>query len=87
MPRLEALAAVHGDHLCTNEDLIRNSAYNWSPMGADEIRDKTGIESRRYSSLPLEELALQAGEAALAKAGASRTRSARCSCARARARG
>ena len=69
MPRLEALAAVHGDHLCTNEDLIRNSAYNWSPMGADEIRDKTGIESRRYSSLPLEELALQAGEAALAKAG------------------
>ena len=69
MPRLEALAAVHGDHLCTNEDLIRNSAYNWSPMSADEVRDKTGIESRRYSSLPLEELALQAGEAALAKAG------------------
>jgi 3-oxoacyl-(acyl-carrier-protein) synthase III len=69
MPRLEALAAVHGDHLCTNEDVIRNSAYNWSPMGADEIREKTGIESRRYSSLPLEELALQAGEAALAKAG------------------
>ena len=69
MPRLEALAAVHGDQLCTNEDVIRNSAYNWSPMGADEIRDKTGIESRRYSSLPLQELALQAGEAALAKAG------------------
>jgi 3-oxoacyl-[acyl-carrier-protein] synthase-3 len=69
MPRLEALAAVHGDQVCTNDDLIRNSAYNWSPMGADEIRDKTGIEARRYSSLPLEDLALRAAEAALAKAG------------------
>jgi 3-oxoacyl-[acyl-carrier-protein] synthase-3 len=69
MPRLEALAAVHGDQVCTNDDLIRNSAYNWSPMSAEEIREKTGIEERRYSSLPLEELALQAAEAALAKAG------------------
>ena len=69
LPKLESLAAVHGDQVCTNDDIIRNSAYNWSPMGADEIRDKTGIEARRYSSLPLEELALQAGEAALAKAG------------------
>ena len=69
MPRLEALAVVHGDQVCTNEDLIRNAAYNWSPMGADEIRDKTGIEARRYSSLSLEELGLQAAEAALAKAG------------------
>jgi 3-oxoacyl-[acyl-carrier-protein] synthase III len=69
MPRLESLAAVHGDQVCSNDDLIRNSAYNWSPMGADEIRDKTGIEQRRYSSLSLEELALQAAQAALAKAG------------------
>ncbi len=68
LPRLEALAAVHGDQECTNDDLIRNSAYNWSPMGADEIRDKTGIEARRYSSLSLEELALQAATAALAQA-------------------
>ena len=30
--------------MCTNEDLIRNSAYNWSPMSADEISAKTGIE-------------------------------------------
>jgi len=51
LPRLEALAVVHGDQVCGNEDLIRNAAYNWSPMGADEIRDKTGIEQRRYSSL------------------------------------
>ena len=68
-PRLESLAAVHGDQRCSNDDLIRNTAYNWSPMGADEIRDKTGIEQREYSSLPFEELALQAAEAALAKAG------------------
>jgi 3-oxoacyl-[acyl-carrier-protein] synthase-3 len=68
-PRLEALAAVHGDQACTNDDLIRNTAYNWSPMSAEEIRDKTGIEERRYTSLSLEELALQAAEAALTKAG------------------
>ncbi len=69
LPRLEALAVVHGDQVCSNDDLIRNTAYNWSPMGADEIRDKTGIEERRYSSLTLEELALRAAEAALEKSG------------------
>ncbi len=69
LPRLEALAVAHGDQVCTNDDLIRNSAYNWSPMSADEISVKTGIEQRRYSSLSLEELGLQAAEAALAKAG------------------
>ncbi len=68
-PRIEALAAVHGDQVCSNDDLIRNTAYNWSPMSADEIASKTGIEQREYSSLPLEELALQAAEAALDKAG------------------
>jgi 3-oxoacyl-[acyl-carrier-protein] synthase-3 len=69
LPRLESLTAVHGDQVITNDDLVRNSAYNWSPMGADEIREKTGVEERRYSSLSLEEIALQAAEAALAKAG------------------
>jgi 3-oxoacyl-[acyl-carrier-protein] synthase-3 len=68
-PRIEALAAVHGDQVCSNDDLIRNTAYNWSPMSADEISSKTGIEQREYSSLPLEDLALQAAEAALDKAG------------------
>lgn len=71
MPRLESLAVVHGDQVCSNADLIRNAAYNWSPMGADEIRDKTGIEERRYSSLTLEELGLRAAQGALAKAGRS----------------
>ncbi len=69
MPRIESLAVVHGDRACTNEDLIRNAAYNWSPMAAQEIEDKTGIEQRMYSSLSLEELALQAAEGALAHAG------------------
>ena len=69
MPRIEALAAVHGDRACTNEDLIRNAAYNWSPMAADEIRDKTGIEQRLYTSHTLEEMALQAAEQALERAG------------------
>ncbi len=69
MPRIEALAVVHGDQVCSNEDLIRNAAYNWSPMTADEIRDKTGIEQRRYTSRSLEEIALQAARAALAKSG------------------
>ena len=40
---------MHGEIACTNEDLIRNAAYNWSPMSADEIVDKTGIEQRLYS--------------------------------------
>jgi len=69
LPRVESLAVVHGDRACTNDDLIRNAAYNWSPMSADEIYDKTGIEQRRYTSRTLEEIALQAAEAALAHAG------------------
>ena len=69
LPRIEALAVVHGELACTNEDLIRNAAYNWSPMSADEIREKTGIEERRYTSRSLEEIALQAAQAALTHSG------------------
>jgi 3-oxoacyl-[acyl-carrier-protein] synthase III len=67
-PRIEAMAAAHGDVVCTNEDLIRNSAYNWSPMSAEEISTKTGIEERRYTSGSLEELAFRAAVAALSHA-------------------
>ncbi|WP_136245620.1 3-oxoacyl-[acyl-carrier-protein] synthase III C-terminal domain-containing protein [Mycobacterium intracellulare] len=67
-PRIEAIAAAHGEHLCTNDDLIRNSAFNWSPMSADEIRAKTGIEQRRYTSENLEDLSLRAARSALAHA-------------------
>jgi 3-oxoacyl-[acyl-carrier-protein] synthase III len=69
MPRIEALAVVHGDLVCSNEDLIRNAAYNWSPMTANEILEKTGIEQRRYTSQSLEEIGLQAARSALAHCG------------------
>jgi len=67
-PRIEALAVAQGDQVCTNEDLIRNSAYNWSPMSADEILEKTGIEERRYTSDDLENLSLRAARSAMAHA-------------------
>ena len=44
LPRIEALAVVKGESLCTNDDIIRNTAYSWSPMSAAEITEKTGIE-------------------------------------------
>ncbi len=69
MPKIEALAVVHGELVCSNNDLIRNFAYNWSPMSADEILHKTGIESRRYTAKSIEEIALQAAKAALAHSG------------------
>jgi 3-oxoacyl-[acyl-carrier-protein] synthase-3 len=68
-PRIEAIAAVHGEIVCSNEDLIRNSAYNWSPMSADEISAKTGIEQRRYTADSLEDLSLRAARSAMAHAG------------------
>jgi 3-oxoacyl-[acyl-carrier-protein] synthase-3 len=68
MPRIEALAVVKGEHPCTNEDLIRNGAYSWSPMTADDIARKTGIEARRYTERGLDEISLEAAEAALAAA-------------------
>jgi len=67
-PHIKAIAAVHGEQVCTNEDLIRNSAYNWSPMSAAEITAKTGIEQRRYTWGSLEELSLRAARSALAHA-------------------
>ncbi len=69
MPRIEALAVVHGEVSCSNEDLIRNAAYNWSPMTADEIFDKTGIHQRRYTTRSMEEIALEAAKSALAHSG------------------
>ena len=69
MPRLEALAVYKGEHPCTNDDLIRNAAYCWSPMTANEILEKTGIEQRLYTELDLDHIALLAAQAALAKSG------------------
>jgi 3-oxoacyl-[acyl-carrier-protein] synthase-3 len=69
MPRLESLAGVTGEYVCTNEDIIRNASWNWSPMTAGEIAAKTGIGQRTYTHQALEELAAQAARAALDKAG------------------
>ncbi len=68
MPRLESLAVVKGEYACTNDDVVRNGAANWSPMAADVIRQKTGIEERRYTERKLEEIAFDAARAALDKA-------------------
>ncbi|MGQ0574422.1 MAG: 3-oxoacyl-[acyl-carrier-protein] synthase III C-terminal domain-containing protein [Pseudonocardia sp.] len=68
-PVVEALAVVRGEHVCTNEDVIRNASFSWSPMSAAQISAKTGIDARRYSARELEHLALDAARAALAHAG------------------
>jgi len=67
MPRLEAIATYEGEISCTNADLIRNHGYSWSRMTESEITEKTGIERRCYTELRLEEMALLAARAALAK--------------------
>src|SRR5207245_11229033 len=69
MPRLEALAVQKGEQVCTNEDLIRNAAWCWSPMTAEEIHLKTGIAQRLYTDLDLDHLALMAARQALEKSG------------------
>ncbi|MGH3187318.1 MAG: 3-oxoacyl-[acyl-carrier-protein] synthase III C-terminal domain-containing protein [Streptosporangiaceae bacterium] len=68
-PKLEALAIVRGEHVCGNDDVIRNASFSWSPMTAAEISAKTGINQRRYTSREPEHLALPAVRAALAKSG------------------
>ncbi len=70
-PRIESLAVQRGELTCTNDDIIRNSASSWSPMSADTIAAKTGIESRCYTARGLEQLALDAAVSALDKAGRS----------------
>jgi len=69
MPRLEALAIYKGERVCTNDDLIRNAAYCWSPMTAQEIQEKTGILERCYTELDLDHMSLLAAKGALEKSG------------------
>jgi 3-oxoacyl-[acyl-carrier-protein] synthase-3 len=68
-PKIEALAIRKGEIICSNEDVVRNSPPSWSPMSAEEITAKTGIERRRYTAQPLENIALEAARAALNHAG------------------
>lgn len=70
-PVLEALSVVRGELVCSNDDVIRNASFSWSPMSAAEISAKTGIDERRYSERPLEQLALDAALAALEHSGRS----------------
>jgi hypothetical protein len=65
MPRIEALAVYRGERACTNDDLIRNAAYCWSPMTAKEIEQKTGIVERLYTELDLDHISLLAAQRAL----------------------
>jgi len=67
LPRIEAIAVYEGEITCSNDDLIRNHAYCWSRMTAAEISEKTGIEARCYTELPLEEMALIAATRAMLK--------------------
>ena len=68
-PKIEALAIRKGELICSNNDVVRNSPPSWSPMSAEEIADKTGIERRRYTAEPLENIALEAARAAMKHAG------------------
>jgi len=69
LPRLVALGVAKGEKAFTNDDVVRNSACNWSPMSAQDIARKTGIEQRLYTEQPLEELALEASRRALRHGG------------------
>ncbi|MEO8691013.1 MAG: 3-oxoacyl-[acyl-carrier-protein] synthase III C-terminal domain-containing protein, partial [Solirubrobacteraceae bacterium] len=69
MPRLESLSVVKGEHVCSNDDIVRNAAHSWSPMTAEDIEQKTGIRERRYTERRLEHISLQAAHAALDGAG------------------
>ncbi|QCU79512.1 ketoacyl-ACP synthase III [Citricoccus sp. SGAir0253] len=68
-PRILSLSVAPGEVVCSNDDLVRNTAYNWSPMSAASIVKKTGIEQRLYSMSRIEDLALKAARTALEHAG------------------
>jgi 3-oxoacyl-[acyl-carrier-protein] synthase-3 len=69
MPRLESLVGLTGEFICTNEDIVRNASWNWSPMTAAEIAAKTGIEQRTYTHRTLNQMAIDVARGALEKAG------------------
>jgi 3-oxoacyl-[acyl-carrier-protein] synthase III len=69
LPKVEALAVAKGEQVCTNEDVIRNTAYSWSVMTADDIAEKTGIEARIYTERELVDISLMAATAAVEGSG------------------
>ena len=68
-PKIESLAIRKGELICSNVDVVRNSPPTWSPMSAAEIAEKTGIEQRCYTEEPLENIALEAAQAAMEHSG------------------
>lgn len=72
-PKIEAIAIVRGEHICSNDDVVRNSAFSWSPMSAEEISTKTGIDQRRYTELDIDDLAWAAAVRALEHSGQDRS--------------
>ena len=59
-----------GEVVCTNDDVIRNTAYSWSPMPSAEISSKTGIEPPLHGARP-RIIGLSAARAALERSGRS----------------
>ncbi|MBC3190581.1 ketoacyl-ACP synthase III [Pseudonocardia sp. C8] len=68
-PKIEAVAVARGEHVCANDDVVRNASFSWSPMSAEEISTKTGIDQRRYTELDIEDLAWAAAVRALEHSG------------------
>ncbi len=63
------MAVARGEQVCSNEDVVRNSSFSWSPMSAASISKKTGIDSRRYTEYDIEDIAYAAAVAAIEKSG------------------
>ncbi len=68
-PKIESMAVARGEQICSNEDVVRNSSFSWSPMSAASISKKTGINSRRYTEYDIEDIAYAAAVAAIEKSG------------------
>ncbi len=57
---IAALAAAKGEVRVTNDDLIANAAWHWSPMSSADIFERTGILERRYTDGTLDDIAAEA---------------------------
>jgi 3-oxoacyl-(acyl-carrier-protein) synthase III len=66
---LRGIAAVDAELRATNEDIVANAAWHWSPMTAEDIFARTGIRERRYTQRPLDDLAVAAARRVLAQPG------------------
>jgi 3-oxoacyl-[acyl-carrier-protein] synthase III len=66
---IRGLAAVDAELRATNDDIVANAAWHWSPMTADDIFTRTGIRERRYTAHPLDDLAAAAALRVLEQPG------------------